>query len=209
MGSSGTYYSFSHVRKCCWAALRLLIQKKKKHREPLSICEQCCNTSKIKCGKAIRTTSLGLFIFFFYSVWMIFGSSWTSSFHFFSVIFLAVESIAALFLVLTSPRTDFLRVGDEDVSCCQQMFHFLLWFHYFWLSIIGLTWGTESWLGSRNCLPEDPLNFLSWNFSPVSGGLCFENANRIRLACAEGQTVSSISNTWPTAWANGLLLSLK
>ncbi len=26
----------------------------KKHMEPLSICEQCCNTSKIKCGKAIR-----------------------------------------------------------------------------------------------------------------------------------------------------------
>lgn len=36
----------------------------KKHRESLSICEQCCNTSKIKCGKAIRTPSRGLLVFF-------------------------------------------------------------------------------------------------------------------------------------------------
>lgn len=133
-----------------------------------------------------------------YSFWMVFGSLWTSSFHLFFVIFLAVESIAVLFLVLTSTWTDFLRVDDEDVSCCQQMFPFLLWFLYLWLSIIGLTWGTESWLGSRNFLPEDPLNVLIWNFSWVSGGLCCENANRIRLACARSpnwETVSCVSNT--------------
>lgn len=36
----------------------------KKHMEPVSICEQCCNASKIKCGKASRTPSRGLFVFF-------------------------------------------------------------------------------------------------------------------------------------------------
>ncbi len=162
----------------------------KKHMEPLSICEQCCNTSKIKCGKAIR---------FFHQIQCLDGFWQPLDFLFpslFCDLFGCWEH-RCLFLVFTSPWTDFLRVGDEDVSCCQQMFHFLLWFLYLWLSIIGLTWRTESWLGSRNFLPEDPLNVLIWNFSRVSGGLCCENANRIRVACARSpncETVSCVSN---------------
>lgn len=171
----------------------------KKHREPLSICEQCCNTSKIKCGKAIRTPSRGLLVFFSSNIafgWFLaaIGLHFPSLFH---DLFGCWEHRCPLF----SSHFSMDRFSEgwwwrcvmlsADVPFPVMIPLFLTFYH--WLDVRD-----TSWLGSRNVLPEDPLNFLIWNFSRVSGGLCCENANRIRLACARSphcETVSCVSNT--------------